>query len=115
MDTLNIPENAEVKLQTNISSDAIVATNVSINDVIVKKSTQYKFTTDLGPVSLLTHKGLSVVSSFFVSTGNLDSIMNVTQVNSILLYDSQKIELQVYKQKITQNFFIVYSSVNLIF
>ncbi|MCD0470798.1 hypothetical protein [Flavobacterium sp. JAS] len=115
MDTLNIPENTVVKLQVNISSDAVVATNVSINDVIVKKSTQYKFTTDLGTVSLLTHKGLSVVSSFFVSTGNIDAIMNVTQVSNSLLYDNQKVELQVYKQKITQNFFIVYSSVNLTF
>lgn len=115
MKTLNIPQNAQVKIRTGISSDALVSTDVNINDKIIKKSSLYKFTSDLGVVSDLKHKGLTIVSKLFVSDGNIDAIMNSTQVENILLYEDQKINLDIEKTKITEYFFIVYSSANLTF
>lgn len=115
METLQIPPEAQVRLDVAISSDTHVATNVSINDAIVEKSSEYHFTAELGVVSQLTNKGLTVVSTFFVQTGNLTAIMKATRVDNTLLYDDQQVCLKVHKRKISATLFIVYSSVTLEF
>lgn len=111
METVNIPEGVQVKLSVVISSDAIVATNVSLNDIIVKKSAQYKLNMELGVSNELNNKGMSVVSSFFVSTGNIDQILNATHAAFTVSFNDESHSIAVQKQKISNTFFIVYAYV----
>lgn len=113
METISIPEGAQVKLQVAISSEAIVGTNVSLNDVIIRQSKQYKFNMELGTISELNNNGLSIVSSFFVTTGNINQIINNTLATYTISHDNQSHEITVTKQKITNTFFIVYAYVKL--
>lgn len=113
METIIIPKEALVRLKTAISSDAVVATNVSLNDVIVKKSAQYKFNMELGSGADLDHNSLSIVSSFFVS-GNIKQVINTTQVTYTVLFSDEIHEMTVEKQKITDTFFIAYAYVKLV-
>lgn len=113
METIRIPEGAQVKLQVAISSDAVVATNVSLNDIIVKKSAQYKFNMELGVANELDNNGLSIVSSFFVSTGNINQIINATQAIFTVLFNDESHTIAVQKQKMSNTFFIVYAYVEL--
>ncbi|HRB70981.1 hypothetical protein [Flavobacterium sp. WV_118_3] len=115
MKTIRIPEGAQVKLQAVISSDAIVATNISLNDVIVRQSKLYKFSIDLGDISTLDNKEMSIVSSFFVPAGsNITPIFNTTQVAYTLLYNDERFEMTVEKQKITASFFIAYAYIKIV-
>lgn len=114
METVSIPEGAQAKLQIAISSEAIVGTNVSLNDVIIRQSKQYKFNMELQPITELDNSGMSIVSSFFVTTGNINQILNNTLASYTISYDDQSHEIKVAKQKITDTFFIVYAYVKLI-
>ena len=114
METVSITEGSQAKLQIAISSEAIVGTNVSLNDVIIRQSKQYKFNMELQPIAELDNSGMSIVSSFFVTTGNINHILNNTIATFTISYDDQSHEIKVTKQKITATFFIVYAYVKLI-
>ncbi len=60
MEKIKISKDNTVKLFVKISSDAITGSNISIDDVIVKKSVQSSFNTDLGNINDLNNKTLSV-------------------------------------------------------
>lgn len=80
MEQFEMTPNSEVKLMVSISSAAIVGSNVSINDKIIKKSIAYKFTTKLGNSNDLKDKILTSFSNFSTHDGNAESIINTTKV-----------------------------------
>ncbi|GEM_PF-1275465 len=115
MKTISIPEGAQVKLQAVISSDAIGVTNINLNDVLFKQRKQNKFNIDLGDISILDNKEMSIVTTFFNPTsGAITPIFNTTQVAYTLLYNDERFEMTVEKQKITSSFFIAYAYIKLI-
>ncbi len=111
MKTIKIKKDSLVKLYVKISSDAIVGSNVSLDDVVIKKSIQYSFNIGLENVN---DKILSVVSNFFVSTGNIDAIMNNTNVTYTIKSDDIPKEFNGEKIKINDNLFMVYFVIKLI-
>jgi len=106
METFTLNSNQAVKLTVKISSDANVGSNVSIDDVILKKSIQYNFTTDLG--TDLDQKTVSVVSNFFVSTGNGNAIFNNTNVSYVIKQGDSVKEFSAEKVKLNSSIFMAY-------
>lgn len=115
MKTIAISKSKSIQLFVKISSDAVVGSNVSINDLVVKKSAQYNFKKDLGNIDDLNNKVLSVVSNFFVSTGNIDSIMKTTNVTYTLkVSDNESHKFICKKVKINEVLFMAYWVIKLI-
>lgn len=110
METINLPEGVQIKLQVAISSDALVATNIRIGNTIIS-SKQYKFTKNLGNISELENSKMTIGANFYVSDNNINQIMNATQVIFKILYDGESQELSIQKKKRTDDFFTVYAYV----
>lgn len=108
MNIIKIPDVNPVKLTVNISSDANVGSNISINDEVVKKSIQNEFSIEHNSVSDIYNKVLSVVSNFFVQDGNIDAIMNATYVSYAIKYEDIIQEFTGEKVKINPVLFMVY-------
>lgn len=105
--------NSPIKLQVKISSDAIVGSNVNLENQLIKKSIAYNFATDLGNSNDLTDNKLSVVSNFFVHGNNIDAIMNSTTVSYTLKDDVNSQEYSGNKIKIDDRLFMVYIVIDL--
>jgi len=112
METIKIPEGVQIKLKTTISSDAIVGTNVRLGNKI-KAYTNNIFTHDLGDISEIEDKKMTVQSNFNV-TQNIDQIMGATQVILEISYNGQSHKLTVKKKKIFSQLFITYAYVKFI-
>ena len=108
MKIIKIPDVKPVKLSVKISSDANVGSNISINDEVVKKSIQYDFSIEHDKISEIYGKVVSVVSNFFVQGGNIDSIMNNTNVSYTIKYNDQIEKFVGEKVKINPVLFMVY-------
>ncbi len=114
METVKIQAGLSVKLFVKISTVAIVGSNVSLDDNVIKKSTQYDFTVDLGLIDHIDNKVLSIVTNYFISSGNIDTIMNSTQVSYALKYRNDSKELPHEKVKINNNLFMSYKVIKLV-
>jgi len=114
MEDVFIGMDNDVKLFVKISSDAIVGSNVSLNDSLVKKSGLYSFNVDLGNSNILDNNKLSIGSNFFVSDGNVDSFLRNTSVTCILKFGDDTKEFFCENVKITESFFIAFLVINLI-
>ncbi len=108
METIKIKKDTLVKLSIKIDSVAIVGSNVSLDDVVVKKSKQYSFNTDLGNSNDLDNKVLSVVTNYFVSTGNIDTVMKNTDATYSIKTDEDSNDFQGEKVKINNTIFMTY-------
>jgi hypothetical protein len=114
MEKFKMSNNSPVKLQVKISSDAIVGSNVSLENQLIKKSITYGFNADLGNSNELTDKKLSIVSNFFVHDNNIDAIMNTTVVSYTLKDDVNSQQYSGKTIKIDNQLFMVYLVINLI-
>ncbi|WP_299130416.1 hypothetical protein [uncultured Winogradskyella sp.] len=113
METIKFKAGALVKLKVNISSDANVGSNVSLNDRVVKKSITNNFYVELGVIDNIDGQVLSVVSNFFVKGGNIDTIMETTHVVNTVYSDSTSKEISSDKVKLSPALFTAYSVVEL--
>lgn len=108
MKTIKIKAGEEVKLTVKISSDANVGSNVSLNDVVIKKSITNNFTVQLGNIDAIDGNILSVVSNFFVQGGNIDAIMNTTIVEVSIISKTTQETLESEKVKLNTMLFMSY-------
>ena len=114
MEQFKMTPNSPVKLTVSISSAAIVGSNVSINDKIIKKSIAYKFTTQLGNSEDLRGKFLTSFSNFSTHGENADAIINATKV-TYTMRDSEKSKQYNGKLvKIDDNLYTIYLILELI-
>lgn len=108
MKQFQMTPNSEVKLTVAISSAAIVGSNVSINDKMIKKSIAYKFTTQLGRSNDLKNKILTSFSNFSTHNENAEDIINATKV-VCTVSDSENSEQYTGKLvKIHANAYVIY-------
>lgn len=91
MEQFKMTPNSAVKLTVSISSAAIVGSNVSINDKIIKKSIAYKFTTQLGNSEDLRGKFLTSFSNFSTHKERSNKISDGTKV-IYTMRDAEKTE-----------------------
>jgi hypothetical protein len=80
MEEFQMTPNSKVTLSVSINSDAVVGSNVSINDKMIKKSIAYKFTTELGNSNDLKNKVLTSFSNFSTHGMDANSIIKNTKV-----------------------------------
>lgn len=113
MEIFEMTENAAVNLQVRISSDAIVGSNVSLNDKLIRKSSSYGFEVPLGEAVDLDGQVLSSVSNFFVSR-NLDEIFDVTSVKFVLKNGAKSKVIDARKVKIDGNISMGYMVIQLV-
>lgn len=113
MEIFEMTENSAVNLRVRISSDAIVGSNVSLNDKLIRKSSAYGFEVPLGEAGDLDGQVLSSVSNFFVST-NLDRIFDVTRIKFVLKNGAKTKEIDAQKVKIDGNISMGYMVVQLV-
>ena len=113
MDTFNMQSNATVSASTNISSIAVVGSNVLLNNEIVKKSIQYKFSTDLGNSNAINGKMARLVVNCFVKEGNIDTVMADTNISFTLSDGSHSHAYEAKKLKIFNDLFVATADVTL--
>lgn len=113
METIEISDGSDVNLIVAISTEAIVGSNVSLNDNIIKESQSYTFTTGLGNISNLDNKVLSSSSTFHVALGDFDPIFNNTIVTYTLVHGGNSTNIPSDKVKINDNLFMAYFIVKL--
>lgn len=114
MEQFEMTPNSQVKLTVSISSAAVVGSNVSINDKIIKKSIAYKFTANLGNSNDLKNSILTSFSNFSTHGSNSESIFNATEV-IYTIRDGENVKQYTGKKvKIDDNLYTVYLLVKLI-
>ncbi len=114
MEIFEMIENSEIRLIVKISSEALVGSNVSLNDNLVKKSSTYTFSVNLGNSNIINNSVLSSVSNFFIQNDNIDTIMNNTMI-SYVINDSEKTKTYTAeKVKINSNLFMGYAVIKLV-
>jgi len=116
METIKINSGEEVTLSVKISSDAIVGSNVSLNEKIVKKSTAYSFTVALGKIDDIhveeVHGNkVKVISNFIVQGGNIDDIMNTSHVDITITSLSTSKTLKAKNVKIDSSMFMSHQTI----
>lgn len=114
MENLEITSGSDVRLLVSVSSDAIAGSNVTLNDAVIKKSTQYSFSVDLGKIDDLHNKIVSIVSNFLVTAGNIDPIFNATQIKYTFKFGEDSKEYTCEKVKINNALFMGYFMVKLV-
>tara|TARA_R110001583_G_scaffold109606_1_gene258445 strand:- start:867 stop:1217 length:351 start_codon:yes stop_codon:yes gene_type:complete len=114
METIKIKSGSNVKLLTEISSEAIVGSYVSLNDNVIKRSQLYSFIVDLGKIDDFDNSVMSSASNFFVSIGDIDPILNNTIVKYTLKFDDEEKSYNGDKVKISNDLFMSYFIVKLI-
>ncbi len=113
MEEVILGKNKDVKLVVKISSDAMVGSNVSLNDTKVRNSGLYNFNSNLGNSKELDSKILSIVSNFFVSDGNIKMILKNTSVTYVLKFGEETKEFTCKKVKINAHLFMAYFVIKL--
>lgn len=113
MKTIKIKAGEQVKLTVKISSDANVGSNVSLNNVIIKKSITNLFSVSLGVIDAIDGHVLSTVSNFFVLGGNIDAIINTTIVEATISSDTASETIEAEKVKLDDMLFMAYTVVKL--
>ena len=113
METIEISDGSDVNLIVAISTEAIVGSNVSLNDHIIKESQSYAFTTGLGNISNLNNKVLSSASKFNVALGDFDPVFNNTIVTYTLEHGGNSTNIPSEKVKASDNLFMAYFIVKL--
>jgi len=108
MKIIKIPKGSDVKLQVNISSEASVGSNVSLDDVIIKRSTAYNFTKELGKIEDLDGKTVSGSSNFFVNIGDIDLIKTNTIVEYRFKFNEEEKKLTCEKTKLNGRMFVAF-------
>jgi hypothetical protein len=114
MEEFQMTPNSKVTLSVAISSAAIVGSNVSINDKMIKKSIAYKFTTELGNSNDLKNKIVTSFSNFSTHTRNSDLIVNSTIINYKINDKKNVKEFTGTLVKINENGFVIYVDIELI-
>jgi len=114
METVEIKKDTLVRLVVKINSVAITGSNVNLDNVVIKKSIQYNFNTDLGNINELDNKILSIVTNYFVSTGNIDTVMKSTKTVCSLKYGEEVKDFLSKKVKINSTLFMTYKVLKLI-
>lgn len=113
METFKMQTNSNVKLLVHISSDALAGSNVRLNETIIKKSTSYKFSVDLGNSNDLNNSKVTEFSNF-LATGNIDAIIASTTVKCTLK-DGTNTETFLCKTlKIDEEYFIALQTIKLV-
>ena len=114
MEEFKMQPNSSVRLLVKISSDAVVGSNVSVDEKIVKKSIQYSFSVDLGNSNDLNNSEVTTFSNFIVKTGNIDQIIESTTLRCTLKDGSSSKVYTGKTLKIDNSYFIALSNINLI-
>lgn len=114
MKTFKMSTNSEVKLNVKISTEALVGTNVKLDSKIIKKSSTYNFSANLGNSSDIVNKKLNVVTNCFVTDENIDPILENTVFKINLKDDENEQNYEGKKLKIDDEFFIVFDVIELI-
>lgn len=107
METIKIKTGEEVKLVVNISSDANVGSNVSLNDIVIRKSSITNFTVPLGNIDEIDGNTLSVVSNFFVHS-KIDAIIETTIVEISISSETTSINVLAEKVKLNAMLFMAF-------
>jgi|GEM_PF-3383320 hypothetical protein len=114
MSTFKIAPNTEVTLNVLISSDANVGSNITLDEVVVKKSAINNFDVNLGNSNSLNKKVISGVSNFFVGSGPIDIIKENTIVEYTLSDTVTSKSFKAEKLKISSNLFMAYIQIELV-
>ncbi|EZH75634.1 hypothetical protein ATO12_02265 [Aquimarina atlantica] len=114
MKTFKMSANSEVKLNVKISTEALVGTNVKLDSKILKKSSTYNFSTNLGNSTDIVNKKLNVVTNCFVTDENIDPILENAVFKITLKDDENEQSYEGKKLKIDDEFFIVFTVVELV-
>lgn len=108
METIKIPKDSNVRLHVNISSEANVGSNISLDDVVIKKSTANNFVVELGSIENLDNKIVSGVSNFFVAIGDIDLIKRNTIVEYRFKFNGEELSFLCKKTKLNKDMFVAY-------
>ena len=108
METIKIKSGEEVTLTVNISSDANVGSNVSLDDEVIEESPSNNFSVALGNIDDLHGKILAEQSNFTVPGGNIDDIMNTTHVDIIVESQTTSETRTAAKNKLSASLFVAY-------
>ncbi len=114
METFKMANDSPLKLKVKISSDAIVGSNVRLEEKIIKKSIAYQFDSNMGNTKDLKNKKVTIVSNFFVHDGNIDVIMNNTNVIYTFIDNDNSIDYSGKKLKIDDEMFMIYALIKLV-
>ncbi|MCX7548144.1 hypothetical protein OS188_09280 [Xanthomarina sp. F1114] len=107
METIKIKTGEQVKVVVKISSDANVGSNVSLNDVVIKKSITTNFTVPLGVIDDIDKSTLSVVSNFFVHS-KIDAIIETTIVEITVSSETTSVSVLAEKVKLNAMLFMAF-------
>ncbi|MCX7549587.1 hypothetical protein [Xanthomarina sp. F2636L] len=107
MEIIKIKTGEQVKLAVKISSDANVGSNVSLNDVVIRKSTITNFTVSLGSIDQIDGNILSVVSNFFAHS-KIDAIIETTIVEITISSETTNVNILAEKVKLNTMLFMAF-------
>lgn len=108
METIKIPQGSTVRLMVDISSQANSGSNMSIDDIIIKKSTSHNFLVELGSIESLNGKTLSGTSNFFVAIGDIDLIKRNTIVEYRFKFNGEEKKFICDKTKLNKDLFVAF-------
>lgn len=114
METFKMTPNVNVNLRVKINSVAIVGSNVSLDDTMIRSSKAYEYTVSLGNSNDLDGKTLSGVANFKVPIGgNVNAIMAATTVDYTLTQGGNSKTFQGTKVKINNSLFMAFVLIKL--
>ena len=114
MEIFNMRTEETVKLNVSISSDAVVGSNVSLNQKVVKKSASNVFTVTLGKSDILKNAKIAIVSNFMVHNTSIESIIQTTEIIYTLKSGNDRKRYRAQLVKINANIFMGYTIIDLL-
>ena len=114
MEIFKMKTEETVKLNVSISSDAVVGSNVSLNDKVVKKSASNVFTVTLGKSDILHNAKVAIVSNFMVHNTSIESIIQTTEIEYTVKSGTMRKEYKGNIVKINANIFMGYTIIDLL-